>query len=376
MSLEIKPVRTWLDRRTFLTFPWKIYRDDPLWVPPLLPEVAKTIDPKRGKFFQDGMAEFFIARRDGKPVGTMALAEDFNRSRSRQTREAMLGFLEFIEDRQVFNAMMDFAVQWARQHGMSAVYGTYNLDREERRGVLLEGYDRPPVIMCGHQPPYYHTFLEDYGFQKCHEDGLAYAIDIDLESPQIKRLLRLAERVQQRHPEYRVRGARRSEMDAEIDRIVYLQNEGLKHFPDHIPYTRRDIEAMVLPLVDLVDLDLVLLAEADGQPAGFFPGVPNFNEITIHLNGLRYPWDYLRLLRYKNLQPKCIAIKSVVVPPQYWDTGLAVLMFAEMVKRAAARGYTWADLSITGEENTDTWPLAHHMGAKIYKRYRFYTKSV
>jgi len=165
-------------------------------------------------------------------------------------------------------------------------------------------------------------------------------------------------------------------MDNEIERIVFLQNEGLKHFPNFIPYTRSDIEAMILPLVPLVDMELVLFAEVDGKPAGFFPGVPNFNEILIHLNGLRYPWDYLRYLRHKNKTPKCIAVKSVVVPPQYWDTGVAILMFDEMAKRASARGYQWADLSLTGDENMDTWSLAHHMGAQIYKRYRFYKKDL
>jgi len=141
---------------------------------------------------------------------------------------------------------------------------------------------------------------------------------------------------------------------------------------------------MINPLIDLADMELILFAEVDGRrrhgatatPAGFFPGVPNFNEVLIHLNGLRHPWDYLRYLRYRNTRPKCIAIKSVVILPEYWDTGVAILLFDEMVKRASARGYQWADLSLTGESNVDTWPLAHHMGARIYKRYRFYKKAV
>ena len=208
------------------------------------------------------------------------------------------------------------------------------------------------------------------------EDGLAYDISLDPENPKIKRLARLADKIRARNPQFMVRSANLSDRDAEIDRIVYLQNCGLKHLPDYIPYTRTDVEAMILPLLDVVDLDLILFAEVDGQPAGFFPGVPNFNELIIKLNGLRYPWDYLRFLRYRNLRPECLAIKSVVVPPEYWDTGVAVLLFDEMAKRAVAKGYKWADLSLTGDENKDTWPLAHHMGAEIYKRYRFYKKSL
>jgi GNAT superfamily N-acetyltransferase len=374
--IEIKPVQTKKDQRSFLIFPWKVYRNDPLWVPPILSERAKVIDPAQGLFFKDGTAEFFIAWKDGEPAGTLCLAEDYNNTRAKGYAECMYGFVECVEEYEVFKSMFDFAESSARTRGMRSLYGPYNLDREDSRGILIEGRDRPPVILCGHHPSYYQTFFERYGFEKMGEDGLAYAIDVDMNNPKVRRLARLADKVRQKHPEFEVRGANIRDMDGEIDRIVYLQNEGLKHMPDHVPYTRKDIETMILPLIDLVDMELVLFAEVDGQPAGFFPGVPNYNEIWIHLNGLRHPWDYVRYFKYRNTKPKCIAIKSVVVPSRYWDTGVALLLFDEMAKRASSRGYQWADLSLTGESNVDTWPLAHHMGAQIYKRYRFYKKQL
>ena len=374
--IEIKSVQYAGERRRFLIFPWKIYRNDPLWVPPLLSERAKVIDPQQGSFFKDGHAELFIAWKDGQPAGTLCLAEDRNNTRAKGFAECMYGFVECIEDFKVFQAMFDFAEGWARDRDMRSLYGPYNLDREDSRGVLIEGRDRPPPILCGHHPTYYQRFFEEYGFQKNGEDGLAYAIDIDLQNPRVQRFSWLADRMRQKHPEFNVRGANIQDMEREIGRILYLQNEGLKHFSEHVPYSRRDIEAMILPLIDLVDMELVLFAEVNGEPAGFFPGVPNFNEVLIHLNGLRYPWDYVRYGRYRNTRPRCIAIKSVVVAPQYWDTGVAILLFDEMARRASARGYRWADLSLTGEGNVDTWPLAHHMGAEIYKRYRFYKKEI
>lgn len=374
--IEIKPVQTRKEKRLFLAFPWRIYRNDPLWVPPLFSERAKVIDPGRGMFFKDGSAELFLAWKEGHPAGTLCLAEDRNATRTKGYAECMYGFVECIEDYEVFNSMFGFAEGWARTRDMRSLYGPYNLDREDSRGILIEGRDRPPAILCGHHPPYYQIFFERYGFKKDGEDGLAYAINIDLNDPKMQRVSHLADRVRQKHPQFKVRGANIKDLDNEINRILFLQNEGLKHMPGHVPYTRKDIESMILPLIDLVDMELVLFAEVDGEPAGFFPGVPNFNEVLIHLNGLRHPWDYLRYVKYRNMKPKCIAIKSVVVPPQYWDTGVAILLFDEMAKRAAARGYQWADLSLTGESNVDTFPLAHHMGAKIYKRYRFYKKEL
>lgn len=376
MSIEMRSVLTKREKRLFLTFPWRIYKDDPLWVPPLLSERAKVIDPSQGVFFKDGTAGLFVAYKESRPAGTLCLAEDFNRTRTNGFKECMFGFVECVEDYAVFEAMFDFTVDWAREREMKSLYGLYNLDREDSRGLLIEGRDRPPAILCGHQTAYYQQFFERYGFEKDGEDGLAYALDLDPSAPKLQRLFRLAERVRKRHPEFTVRGANIEDIDNEIDRIVDLQNRALGHFPNHVPYTRNAIESMIMPLLDVIDTDLVLFAEVGGEPAGFFPGVPNFNELIIKLNGLRYPWDGLRYLRHRNLRPECLAIKSAVIPPEYWDIGVAVLLFEEMAKRGMAKGYKWVDLSLTGDENPDTWPLAHHIGAKIYKRYRFYKKEL
>jgi GNAT superfamily N-acetyltransferase len=374
-SVQVRPVQSSHEQELFLAFPWRIYQDDPLWVPPLLPERRKVINPRRGKFFEDGYADLFIAWVNGKPAGTISCAEDQAATRSRGYGECLVGFFECVEDYAVAEALFDRATAWAKEHNLTRIRGTYNLDREDSRGILVEGRDRPPAVYCGHSAIYYPEFFERYGFRKQGGDSIAYVIDLDLEAPPIQRLLRLADKVSQRK-EITVRGARMDEIDKEIDRVVDLQNRALAHMPDFTPYTRASIESMILPLVDIADPELVLFAEINGQAVGWFPAIPNMNEVLIHLNGLRHPWDYLRLLKYARYKPKSIAIKSVVVPPEYWDTGVAVLLFAEMGRRAAAKGYTWADLSLTGEDNTDTWPIAHRLGAKIYKRYRFYEKEV
>jgi GNAT superfamily N-acetyltransferase len=373
--IEVRPVRTRLERRAFLTFPWEIYRRDPLWVPPLLSEREKATDPKRGLFFKNGYADFFIARKNGRLAGTICCAEDTAETRDRGHGECLFGFFESVEDYAVAEALFRRAENWARARRMSAIYGPYNLDREDSRGILVDGFDRPPPILCGHNPPYYRFFCERFGMVKRESDNLAYAIDIDLNTPAARRLARLAERVRQRK-NIVIRNADMDDLDGEIDRIWDLENRALAHLANFVPYPRESIESLVLPLKDLADPELILFAEIDGKTVGWFPGIPNFNEILIHLNGLRYPWDYLRALWFRNRRPECVSIKSVVVPPEYWDTGVAILLFDEMARRVAAKGYTWADLSLTGEDNPDTWDLAHHMGAKIYKRYRFYRKPV
>ena len=371
MSIEIRTARTPRKQRAFLTFPWQVYRNDPLWVPPLLPERAKTIDPARGSFFRRGEAEFFIAWRDGKPVGTICAAEDPPTNERRGTSECVFGFFEYIEDYAVAEALLQRVIQWAQVRGLTALFGPFNLDYEDGYGVLIEGRDRPPALLCGHTPPYYRGTMERFGFQPARGDNLAFAIDLDTTTPSAQRLFRLADRVSQRKG-IGIREADLTNWDDEVDRIHRLLSIALVHLPDHIGWHRDALEALLLPFRDIVDPSLVLFAEADGKTVGFFPGIPNLNEAFQHANGLRRPWDYARLWWHMRRQPECLAVKSVLVLPEYWDTGVAVLLFAELGRRAAAKGYKWLDLSLTSADNPRTPVLANKMGAKIYKRYRVF----
>ncbi|HEY3310236.1 MAG TPA: hypothetical protein VGK00_01230 [Anaerolineales bacterium] len=371
--IEVRALQNPREKELFLTFPWQLYKNDPLWVPPILSGRRQATDPARGLFFQDGAsyADFFLAFLDGKLAGTLCCSHEAGGDPA----ECSLGFFECIDDFSVARALFDHAEVWARRHGLGVLCGTYNLDREDGRGVLVEGYGQPPVLLCGHNPPYYSGFFERYGFSKRHDDGLAYALDIDLSDPHFARVIRLADKMAQRRS-FRVRSANMRDLDAEIDRVTLLQNRALEHLPGFVPYTRASVAAMLLPLKDLADPHLVLFAEDGDRTVGWLPAIPNYNEVLIHLNGLRRPWDYLSALRWRNLQPACLAVKSAAVLPEYWDTGAAVLLFAEMVKRASAKGYRWLDFSLTGEDNPDTWDLAHHNAARIYKRYRFYRKEL
>ncbi len=161
-----------------------------------------------------------------------------------------------------------------------------------------------------------------------------------------------------------------------MDRVHKLLTEATKHLPDYIPWPREGLQAALEQFRQIVDPDLVLFADVDGKTVGWFPGIPNINEALIHANGLRYTWNYLGLLPHLRRQPKCLAIKSVLVLPEYWDTGVAVLLFDEMARRAVPKGFTWVDMSLTSDDNPYTPQLATTSGARIYKKYRVYRMKV
>jgi GNAT superfamily N-acetyltransferase len=339
-------------------------------VPPLLPERRKVIDPQQGVFFKRGEAEFFIAWQNGKPVGTICTAEDRVTNAERGSSDCMIGFFECVNDEAVADAMFYHALDWAKQRRLKTLYGPFNLDYEDSYGVLIEGRDRPPTLLCGHTPPYYQAFFANFGFRPSRGSNLAYAVDL-VDSPALQRLSRLADWVRQNR-NIHVRGGDLIHWQDEIERVYSLINRALSHLPDFIPWQREALQASLEPFKDIVDPELILFAEVDGQTVGWFPGIPNLNEAFIHANGLRHPWNYLPLIYYMKRQPQCLAIKSVLVLPEYWDRGVSVLLFDEMVKRAMAKGYKWADLSLTSDDNPYTPALAEKFGAVLYKRYQIY----
>lgn len=374
-KVTIQRVDSARDRKEFLTFPWKVYRDDPLWVPPLLPEKQKTIDPEQGVFFKRGEAVFFTAYRDGKPAGTICAGEDPPINRARREAACLFGFLEFLPDREVFSALMNAVRTWGLSRGLTSLYGPWNLDYEDSYGVLVEGWEHPPALMCGHSPPYYQRYLQEAGFHPARPENVALRIDLE-PGPTLDRLHRLADRTAERSA-VTIRPADFDRWEEEIDAVHVLLNRSLAHLSDHVGWRRDNLAAMLTPFREIADPEMVLFAEAGGEVIGFLPGLPNLNEILVRINGLRYPWDYLKAAWLRKFHTfTSMTVKSVLVLPEYWNTGAAVLLFSELVRKAADRGYRWSDLSITSIDNPSSVLTAEKLGADIYKRWQVYTREL
>ncbi|MFU8825890.1 MAG: GNAT family N-acetyltransferase [Brevefilum sp.] len=335
----------------------------------------KQLNPRQGTFFNHGEADFFMAFRDGHLSGTIMAAVDHSSNNSRGLQDGMFGFFECIDDQAVADELFRTVEGWAKARGLNRLIGPFNQDYDAGYGVLIEGRDRPPAVSCGHTPAYYEQLVVNHGFQPLRPDNLAFALDISKNTREFNLLHRLAEKAAQRGTAV-IRQGRFDAWDEEADRVHYLLNRALAHLVDFVGWDRRALDDTLAPFKQYADPDLVLFADVGDQTVGFFPGIPNLNEILYHLNGLRYPWDYLRYLRHRQTQPKGLAIKSVLVLPEYWGTGISLMLFSEMLKRAQAKGYTWADLSLTSQDNPKTPALAERMGASIYKRYRVYQKPV
>ena len=385
-SLEIRPIAGRREFRVFAAFPWTVYRDDPLWVAPLLSDRMRDLDARRGEFFaKGGVAELFGAFRDGRLVGTIAAAEDVpgNRraaERGEATKHCMFGFFEYLDDREVATGLLDAVASWGRARGLSDMWGPFNFDYENAYGVLVEGRDRPPTILCGHTPAYYLDTMEALDFAPARDDNLAFEVRLDRAVPDRVHLAQVAETARRRGG-YVVKSFDPARYEEAVDAVWALLNVALAHLRGFVPWERSSVEALLSPFRRFADPELVLFAEKEGRVVGFFPAIPNLNEALIGLRGLRNPADWLRLPFAFRRRWRSVTIKSVLVHPDHWGSGAAAVLFEEMLSRLEARGregkgYEWLDLSLTSEENPQTPVLATRFGGRIYKRYRTYIRAI
>ena len=373
-DIHIRPAETARDRRAIVTFPWRIYRNDPLWVPPLISERLARLDPQRNPFFQTGEAQPFLAYRQGKLVGTIAPAIDHRSNGYLGEKVAIFGFFEVVEDYAVAKALLRAAADWARQKGMKALRGPFNFTSSDEPGLLIEGRDTPPVILMGHNPPCYVNHIQRFGFVKFGADSLAFrawaAPYKDDPGRLPPKLLRVAEAVQKRGG-FTLRQGRLDRWDEEIESAFHIYNGALSTLPRFVPLTQADFERQARALEPLLAPDFVLFAEVNDQPVGFALGLPDINQAIRHANGGRYPWDWLKLWWYSR-RIDCLSFKILAVLPEYRGRGIDVLFYLEMARQALAHGYRWMDMSLTAEDNLMTTRIATRFGAEVYKRYRIF----
>jgi len=373
MPITLHPVRTEAEKRAFYKFAFRVYRDDPHWVPHLWPGKKAYLD-KKVAFFSYGEGDFWLAKEGNEIVGTIGTAIDHARNRGMNWKVSVFGFFEVLPGRyDVAATMWDFACGWSRQLGLTELQGPYSFSGEDDHGFLTEGFNTAPAILMGHTPRDYFEFAERYGFEKIHET-VAYRIDLAGDASDMERLpaavTRIAERARGRHGGS-VRVPQMKDWDAEVEKLWRVYNTSLAVLPEFSPTELASFREQAEGLKEIIDPELVFIAEVDGKPVGFALGLPNIMEALKHANGLQYPWDYLRLARaMKRIQSA--SFKIMAMEPAYWGYGLDSVLYLEMAKAVVRKGYKWVDASLTGEDNPQTNKLLARVDAYIYRRYREY----
>ncbi len=376
-SIVIEPVasRAQLDR--FIRLPNRLNAHDPNYVAPLLMERRQALSPKGNPYFDHAEAQFWLARRDGRDVGRIsAQIDSLSPPEPGKPPTGHFGLIAAEDDAAVFAALLRTAEDWLRARGCGRALGPLNLSINEEVGLLIEGFDTPPMVMMGHDPAYAARQVEAQGYAKA-KDVHAYLCrsSDDLPEPVLKRIRRgLPKGV-------RLRPLDMKRYDAEVATLTEILNDAWSENWGFTPTTQAETRALAKALKSVIDPSLVWFAEIDGEAAGVIVYLPNVNEAIAGLGGRLLPFGWARLLwRLKVARVKSIRVPLMGVKKKFHrDRRGQLLPFALIDiggRRAFALGYQRFELSWVLEDNRAMRRISEAIGAYVYKTYRIYEKAL
>ncbi|HUV86398.1 MAG TPA: N-acetyltransferase [bacterium] len=355
----------------FIAFPYRLYRDDANWVPPLKRDVKFTFGPKN-PFWRHAERALFVARREGRVVGRVAAIQDDDYIKFAGEPCGYFGFFEAEEDGEAAAALWDAAASWLRGRGLTKFIGPMNPSTNEECAFLVEGFDRPPYIMMTHNPPYYAALAEEYGFRKARD---LFAFVLGISPARLERLERVAARARARDPGLTVRCVNLRDFAAELRLIREVYNRAWDDNWGFVPPTPEEFDSTADRLKSLAVPELVPIAFVDGEPAGFIVTIPNYNEVLAGMGGSLGPLSLLKFLTGRRKIRSC-RVMLFGVCPEYRKRGIDAVLMASNQRAALELGYREAEFSWVLEENEMTKRAAKMLGARPYKRYRIYEKEI
>jgi GNAT superfamily N-acetyltransferase len=373
-DVRIEPVQnTPRERKAFILFPFGLYQDDPHWVPPLIGERMRHLDPEHNPFFQHAEMQMFRAMRDGRIVGTIAAIADEFHPQIWNESVGFFGLFECIDDAQVAAGLFDAARGWLAARGRQIMRGPMNLNINDEVGLLIQGFDGPPMIMMTYNPPYYQPLMENYGLEKV-KDLYAYYIDVagfgpNLENmpAQVSRVARIA---QERYG-VRIRHVDLKNLQQEVELIKPIYREAWARNWSAISMTDPEFDYLADSLKKILDADLTYLAFIGDQPIGAFLAVPDYNEVALHMGGRLFPLGWAKYLWHRR---KITGLRVMImgVLEEHRLKGVESLFYHEGVRMAMSKGYRRAEMSWILEDNYKVRRGIEMMGTRIYRTYRMY----
>jgi hypothetical protein len=379
-AIEVTALRGSGDRRRFIDLPYRLHRGNPNWIPSLRRDIATLLDRRRNPFFDHGEAEFWLAWRGGKPVGRISAQINRLHLEIHHDETGNFGMLEAIDDPIVFAALLETAESWLRERSMRRVVGPYCLSMNDEIGVLVSGFDSPPMVGMPYAPPYYGERLEEVGYAKVKD---LHALRVGLDElltehlDQVERVtaqLRADGRIGQRFLDPK-RFADEMRLALEIYNDAWTENWGF------LPVGEREAKALIDQLAPILPPQGVIFGLADGEAAAMLVALPNLNELLVDLNGRLFPLGWAKLLwRLRFRRPKAARIILAGVRRRYRGTAISMalvtLMLGTLLKVGQERDVEMVEMSWILEDNKASLDGCLAIGARLAKLYRIYGRNL
>jgi GNAT superfamily N-acetyltransferase len=376
MTVEIVRVTDSAALRRFIDVPFVVHENDSAWIPPLLMERKQAFSPRDNEFLRRAEVGFWLARSNSRYVGRISAQIDPLAQRGGEDPVGHFGCLSAIDDPDVFAALLGTVEDFLKSRGVTRACGPFSLSINEETGLLVEGFDAPPMLLMGHDPAYAGARLEALGY---HKEKDVYAYLLDMEAPLSRSARGMLERPLP--GSVTMRRLNFSDYANEIRRMVDIYNDAWSGNWGFVPLTEPEADEMAKRMRMLLDERLVWFAEADGQAVAFIVVLPNVNEAARDLDGRLLPFGWAKLLWRLKFQ----GVKSARVPLMGVRRSLAgtvigsaipLQLIGAVLPANAAFGFQRIELSWILEDNLPMRRILERLGARAYKTYRVYGKAL
>jgi GNAT superfamily N-acetyltransferase len=363
-------VRGRRDLAAFIDLPYRLLRQDPVWVAPLRRDVRAQLSKRTNPFFDHAEAQHFLARQDGRVVGRISAIHNRLHNEVHGDRVGFFGFFECVEDVGTARALFDAAASWLEKLGLEAMRGPTSFSMNDEAGLLVDGFETPPAVLMPHNPRYYPELLEAAGFAKA-KDLLVYQTTSD-RLPE-----RLVEGVRTLGRRYRItaRPLERRRLAEEVALVKRLYNAAWERNWGFVPLTDREIDHLAKQLKQVLVPELVAFAERDGETVGFAVALPDMNDaLKANPSGGLFP-GVLKVL-WAAQRIKRIRVLLLGTLPEWRGKGVDALLYKTIWEEGYRKGYRWAEAGWILEDNHAMRNALVRMGFEVYKTYRLYDRRL
>ncbi|MBM4179361.1 MAG: GNAT family N-acetyltransferase [Ignavibacteria bacterium] len=372
MSLSVRPIKPNESFR-FIKSQWLFYKDEKHWVPPMLMDRKKLLDTKKNPFYHHSQIQCFLAERNGQIVGRIAAIINGNHNRTHNDKAGFFGFFDCVNDQEVANKLFRAAEAWVREHGMDEMRGPVNPSMNDQCGLLVDGFDGPPVMLMTYNPKYYAALIEGAGYHKAQD---LYAYLLRNESFASEKIPRLFDAIVKRY-DLTFRSINlKSGFKTDVATIKDMYNRAWEDNWGFVKFTDAEFDFLAADLKQVVNPEFVFFVEAKGRPAGFCIALPDINQALIHnrkggtLSGI---WHLLT----KSKKIDLVRIIVLGVLPEFRGTGIDAALYMEIANRAKKQGILKGEASWILESNEMmNKGLTQTMNGERYRTYRIYSKSI
>lgn len=370
--MEVRRVGTGRrERRRFVDLPHRLYRDEPMWLPPMRMDEMKALHP-RHPFYRHSEAAFFLALRDGRAVGRIGVFEHRPANQYHDNTSAYFGYFESEDDDTVARALIDAAREWASQRGLTEIVGPKGLLPSDGHGILVEGFDHPPVVGVAHHHPYYDGLLRRVGLEPA-ADYLSGHLDVSHPVPDA--VFEAADAAMIEGGYTLKTFTTKRDLKPWILQLGRMYNDAMSGNWEYVPVDDVEIEAMADQLLPIADPRLIFLLMHGEEVAGYLLILPDVSDAIRAIRGRLAPFGWLRLLREVK-RTRRAEIVAMGLTPEHRGVGANLVIYAALARGPARHDFTSAEVVQVEEGNTPMMRNLERLGVPWTKRHRMYRGAI